>query len=218
MKYLSTLLFLCFYSFSFSQIFGLWEVTQVKVGEESITPIAKWFQLHPDQTYQTGNGGLQNDSGTFTMKDEQLLLTNKEGVVDELGPFSYQFKDGQLSLNRKEMGMDIIVHLTKVTKKPEAPWDLIVGNWNLEKILKNDQEVKMDSEVSYQIRWDRLFFKRENGQESNGIWFIHGHRSEVRLIPNNRTKEDEFWDISFPKAKQMVWQSKDGTQKLYFSK
>ena len=76
----------------------------------------------------------------------------------------------------------------------------------------------MDTEISYQIRWDRLFFKRENGQESNGIWFIHGHRAEVRLIPNNRTKEDEFWDINFPKAKQMEWHSKDGTQKLYFSK
>ena len=108
MKCLSTLLFICFYSFGFGQIFGLWEVTQVKVGEESMTPTAKWFQLHPDQTYQTGNGGLQNDHGTFSMKDQQLLLTNKEGIVDEMGPFSYQFKDGQLSLNRKEMDLSFL--------------------------------------------------------------------------------------------------------------
>lgn len=49
-----------------AQATGLWEVTKVIVGQEEMTPVAKWTQINKDGTFETGNGWLQNGNGTWT--------------------------------------------------------------------------------------------------------------------------------------------------------
>ncbi len=53
-----------------AQLEGLWEVKRVTVGEEVMTPVAKWFDLKDGRVY-SGNGGLRNTLGTYTF-DPQI--------------------------------------------------------------------------------------------------------------------------------------------------
>lgn len=70
-------------------VVGFWEVTEVKVGDQTMTPVAKWTRIHEDGTFQSGNGWLQNSEGTWTFdkKYNHFEANDPNGLVDEFGPF-----------------------------------------------------------------------------------------------------------------------------------
>ena len=74
---------------------GFWRVDKVEVGQETMTPVAKWFRINQDGTYQSGNGWLQNSVGTWTFDKAKNLYvpTEKNGIVDLFGGFEVGVKE-----------------------------------------------------------------------------------------------------------------------------
>ena len=46
-----------------NSIHGLWLVEKVEVGENSMTPVARWTKFNADRTQTSGNGWLQHSNG-----------------------------------------------------------------------------------------------------------------------------------------------------------
>lgn len=215
--YANILLLSSVFAFTFqsnlpAQISGLWLVAEVKVGEETLTPIAKWFELDEEGNYRSGNGWLQNMAGSF-LYDAQAQTVNQtvNGKPDEYGPFSIHLQEENMTWTRTEEGQLVVVSLKKTNILPRAPWDLLPGNWTLEKVEYLGKEVSQKYfEVAPELffRWDRLFFVRgEVSLLTSGIWYIHPHRPELRLISQQGDERDTQWTLSFVdnNDQKMTW-------------
>ena len=178
---------------------GLWEVTKVTVGDEILTPIAKWFDYQPDGSYTSGNGGLQNLLGNWKV-EKGKLFTDNAGKSDGYGPFTLEKTESGILMKRSEDGMDVNVQLSRIKKKPLAPWDLILGSWKLE-------QVEGTEEVSLYFRWDRRFvIKGTVDGLRSGYWYIHPHAPEIRLISAEGDAFDRSCSLQFEdKGKKMTW-------------
>ncbi|MDX1638300.1 MAG: hypothetical protein R3281_10040, partial [Balneolaceae bacterium] len=105
------------------RLVGLWSVTEVEVGDDNMTPVARWTEIDSDGTYRSGNGWLQNAVGTWTYDTVHNTFLPKEtsGVVDEFGPFLVKLAtDTTKTWRRTEEGMEVIVHLQKIDDKPKS--------------------------------------------------------------------------------------------------
>ena len=49
-------------------ILGLWVVKKVKMGDQEMTPIARWMRFNKDSTQTSGNGWLQHSEGSWVFK------------------------------------------------------------------------------------------------------------------------------------------------------
>lgn len=207
-----------------SFIVGLWEVTEVVVGTETLTPTAKWFEFLADGTLSSGNGWGQNYSGSFNYdEDAQELLQASEGAVDEYGAFKVNMEGMSMTWQRIEDDQPVKVTLIKADKKPLAPWDLLVGRWSIDKAEGVDPETGVvKSEYSmrpgtYFFRWDREYRKFDENSErvEAGIWHIGAHAPIITIIPDDG-KPSIKWEISFVDD-QMIWTQKGGaeTMKVY---
>ena len=72
-----------------STIEGLWIVKLVKVGEEEMTPNARWTRFNSDLTQESGNGRFQHSYGTWKLntKSKELTIKNLNGLKDLNAPF-----------------------------------------------------------------------------------------------------------------------------------
>lgn len=175
---------------SAQQPIGLWEVVEVKVGTELMTPQARWTTIHRDGSYQSGNGWLQNAQGHWTYETKSKLLSFKEtnGIIDNFGPFTVEFTDQGMRWLREEEGMIVEVFLKKIEERPKGPADLVVGLWSLE----TDQE---DAQQLLFIRWDRIYIDRSKKGRKTGYWHMHGHRPELTFLPHSKDQNAESWRI-----------------------
>lgn len=181
------------YALTNSPIVGLWEVLQVTVGEETLTPTAKWFKFLSDGTMSSGNGWIQNGQGSYNYdQDVRELLQANSGKVDEYGAFQISIVDNQMTWKRTEDGMAVVVNLVKAAKKPLGPWDLIVGTW------------KTGDERQIRFRWDRIFIDTEREVRLNGVWHIASHHPTLTLFFTGNGEQQ--WKISFA-DEQMIWTS-----------
>jgi hypothetical protein len=185
-------------------LFGLWEMSKVEVGDQTMTPVAKWTQINPDGTYQTGNGWLQNGAGTWTYdkKNNAFEALDPNGIKDEFGPFTVSFLGKNMQWQRMEEGMKVIVTLKPIEQLPKATADRLKGLWDLCQAEKDGQPIlaTIDPEEKQYlfIRWDRIYEERDaEGQESTGYWHIHGHKPELTLLSHNKEKEAESWKVAF---------------------
>ncbi len=211
-----------------SSIVGLWEVTQVTVGIDTMTPKAKWFEFLTDGTLSSGNGWLQNYLGSFNYdEDTQELLQASQGVVDEYSAFQIKIVDKSMTWQRTEEGQPVKISLTRASKKPLGPWDLLVGRWTLEKAEGlNPETGAVVSEYAmrpeaYIFRWDREYrkFDENNERSETGIfWQIGAHSAELSII-SNEGKSTVKWALEFI-DNQMIWIQKGDTEtmKVYFKK
>ncbi len=210
-----------------SPIIGLWEVTEVTVGNDTLTPTAKWFEFLADGTMASGNGWLQNMAGSYNYdQDTQALLQSNQGVVDEYGPFKISISDKSMTWNRTEDGQEVRVSLIQVTKKPLAHWDKIVGRWSIEKAEGIDPAtgvVKTEYSMlpgAYFFRWDRAYrkFDENNKRVESGIWQIGAHAPTLTIISEG-SKTNVMWEVSF-REDQMIWTQTGGaeTMKVYLRK
>lgn len=207
-----------------SSIIGLWEVIEVTVGADTLTPTAKWFDFRTDGTLSSGNGWGQNYLGSFNYdEDTQELLQASQGVVDEYGAFKINIQGESMIWLRTEDDQRVQVTLAKADKKPLAPWDLLVGRWSIDKAERVDPETGVvKSEYSmrlgaYLFRWDREYrkFDEKNEVVETGIWQIGAHAPLLTIISND-AKSSVKWEIEF-RDDRMIWTQKGGaeTMKVY---
>lgn len=185
------------------QIIGFWEIKEVKVGDEIMTPVAKWTKINADHTYQSGNGWLQNAVGTWTydMQNKTFFPKETNGIKDEFGAFNVSFDHNNMIWERTEEGMSVTVTLAPITEMPMSTADQLVGLWDLTKVIKNEQNITSDYDPNDKhyifIRWDRIFVARTpEGTRATGYWHIHGHRPELTLMSHNPDKGIESWRVS----------------------
>lgn len=185
-----------------NQITGLWGVEKVSVGDQEMTPVAKWFRIKEDGTFESGNGWMQNSEGTweYDVQNQSYLPTTKNGLIDEFGAFSVQFEGEKMIWQREEDGMNVNVTLSQLNELPKAPADWVQGLWDLEQILEhaNDITKNFDPDNRYYlfIRWDRIYVQRAaDGERSTGYWHMNGHRPEVTLTSHQEGKQPETWNV-----------------------
>lgn len=185
-------------------VVGLWGVSSVKVGDRTMTPVAKWFKNNSDGTFQSGNGWTQNSIGTWTYDEKTRefnpIATN--GVRDEYGAFTVASFGDSLTLERQEDGMKVIVSLVRIDEMPAAPADQICGLWLLAKVEDLDGNLKGDFDPGQRqfihIRPDRRYRLR-NPDESValGIWYMNGHKPEFTLINDDREIDNLVFTVAF---------------------
>jgi hypothetical protein len=181
---------------------GFWEVEQVKAAGKVVTPVAKWFKINPDGTFQSGNGWLQNAEGTWTFDKTHntFLATERNGLVDKYGAFKVTLNSSQMSWERKEDGDQLVVRLKRIEELPKSPADRLVGVWDLKEMTREGKSEKstFDPQDNYYIfiRWDRIYVERaEDGGKSYGYWHINGHRPELTMISMKDEKSREAWAV-----------------------
>lgn len=204
----AVLLAVIFFSFSLKkpEITGLWEITEVSVGGEIMTPVAKWTKINEDGSFQNGNGWQQNSTGAWTFDHNNQLFQFKPvhgiGFEDEEGVYKVSFKEGKMIWEGEEEGVKIVVSLQRIEKLPMSPGDQLMGLWDLTSVIKDgkDSTAAFDPDNLHylHIRWDKIFAERTpQGERSMGYWFIRGHAPEITLLSFDKHRDHEKWRISF---------------------
>ncbi|WP_420385312.1 hypothetical protein [Roseivirga sp.] len=222
-----SLICICLNSFAQNDLLGLWEVNEVTVGDRQLTPTAKWFLFEKDGTLTSGNGNIENFGGTFEYNSSNKELMHSNGKEpDPYGPFKTRLTDSQMTWERMEDGIKVVVQLSRVDKKPKAPWDLLQGGWQISKSEGVDPEtgkVKSLYDIDkerYFFMWDRAYRKfNSTGQMiETGVWHIGGHSNEVWTISNADNTKTK-WQLSF-EDNVMIWSQKRGNEmiKVHFER
>ena len=204
----AVLLAVIFFSFSVKkpEVAGLWEITEVKAGDEIVTPVAKWTKINEDGSFQNGNGWQQNSTGLWTYDKNnrhfQFKPVHGIGFEDEEGIYKVSFKDGKMTWEGEEEGEKIVVSLERIDKLPMSPGDQLMGLWDLTRVIKDGKDSTAgydpDNQHYLHIRWDKIFAERTpQGERSMGYWFIRGHAPEITLWSFNKQRDHEQWRISF---------------------
>jgi hypothetical protein len=207
---------------SFAQsIVGFWEVTEVTVGSEIKTPVAKWTKVNADGTYQAGNGWLQNSEGTWLYDKQARSYSSSEanGLVDNYGAFKVSFKDSAMIWERQEDGLQVTVKLERIKKLPKSTADFLVGIWNLKEVLRSGQSEKsiFDPQRKHYIfiRWDRIYVERTpEGDKATGYWHINGHRPEITFLSHSERNKSESWSIVVDENELRMTGLSDSTKDL----
>ena len=196
---------------------GLWEIEKVLVGKKQMTPVAKWTRINADGSYQSGNGWLQSADGVWRYDEANsvFVATDSLDVEDEFGGFKLSFDNGNMYWEREEEGMPVKVTLVPIEKLPTAPADYLEGIWDLVEITKADVSILNDFDKANKhrlfIRWDRIYIDIDaQGQRNSGYWHIHGHRSELTLLPHEADKTPESWQIEV-NTKELIMTGKSDT-------
>ncbi|MEL6390864.1 MAG: hypothetical protein AAFQ02_11960, partial [Bacteroidota bacterium] len=182
---------------------GLWVIDLVTVGEDQMTPNARWTRFHADQTQESGNGRFQHSYGTWslTSTSNELTIKNTNGIYDSADPFVVTFKGDQMIWRRTEEGQPVTVHLKRSNQLPETHGDRLLGLWELTEAT-GDGSYFGETDASIQssyifFRWDKRFVIQSQRGRINGVYNAHGHKSEVELIPYGEKLNRDFWRIDF---------------------
>ncbi|MEM7552196.1 MAG: hypothetical protein AAF363_21100 [Bacteroidota bacterium] len=198
-----SLLYACQTQQSKSNFEGLWIVKSVKVGEQEMTPNARWTRFNIDSTQESGNGRFQHSYGTWTYNEEtqRLSIVNENGLEDLNEPFQLKIEGDLMFWNRVEEGQPIEVILERSEKLPETYGDQLLGLWKLQGLEGNgtyfNEEVNPDPSDYMFLRWDKRFVIHSKGKRNTGVYNVHGHRPELELIPYGENHPRSFWRIDF---------------------
>lgn len=214
-------------SFDQTKIEGLWEVSQVNVGEENLTPTAKWFDFQSGGKLFSGNGGKINYRGawTFDPNTNQLMQQNGD-TKDPYGPFTVDLNQQEMTWERFENGVKVTVDLKRVMEIPLAPWDMIIGSWSetsLEesnKITNQTTITDLDQGKSYYFGWDGRYrkFNEDGDRTETGIWHIEAHSSWLWTI-SDADNIKKGWSIDI-QVQTMTWTQEGENEllKIYFER
>ena len=189
-----------------SDITGLWLMSYVTVGEQNMTPVAKWTRINADGTYESGNGWLKNSEGSWSFNENEQTFSPKEknGLEDIYGAFKVSMDEAsdEMTWTREEDGMRVQVTLTRIDEIPQSPADAVRGLWDLESVHQNDEDITgtFDPDNQYYtfIRWDRIYVMRNTeGDRQSGYWHMNGHAPEITLLPHATGAAPESWRIEF---------------------
>lgn len=182
---------------------GLWVVKNVKVGDQEMTPNARWMRFNSDSTQQSGNGWYQHSYGSWSFNNDlqELTVTDLNGTKDPYEPFKVEIENDKMTWSRLEDGDKIVVSLERTQQLPTSYGDQIIGLWKLDKAVGNRAYFSPDSnqESSDYIffRWDRQFVLNTEKGRINGVYNVNGHKPQVELIPYGKEVTRDFWQIDF---------------------
>jgi len=192
-------------------LIGFWEIENVEVGEENMTPVAKWTKINADGTYQSGNGWLQNSKGTWNYDNEnnKYSATDSLDIFDEFGGFIVSFDQKKMFWEREEEGMQVKVTLGPIHELPMATSDYLEGMWQLVDMSEKGQSILEDFENAQEhklfIRWDRMYMKfSPEGKKLTGYWHINGHKPEITLLPHQADENVESWRVEVNKKELIM--------------
>jgi len=188
---------------SAKSIDGLWIVRNVKVGDQEMTPNARWMRFNSDSTQQSGNGWYQHSYGTWTMNNnsQELKVTDTNGTSDPYEAFNVVIENNSMTWTRIEDGEKVVVTLERSEQLPFSYSDQIIGLWKLDKAVGNGTYFapnanKVSSDYIF-FRWDRQFVINSEKGRINGVYNVNGHRPQVELIPYGKDVTRDFWQIDF---------------------
>lgn len=225
-----TLLITALFTLALSQthaqqaVVGFWEVTEVKVGDQIMTPVAKWIRINDNGIFQSGNGWLQHSEGTwlFDEKYNHFEILDPNAFEDEYGPFSISFEAEKMFWMRMEEGMPVTVTLEPIDKLPKSTADNLVGLWDLIAAEKEGTSIvetyDPEDKRNIFIRWDRIYVEwNAEGNRETGYWHIHGHKPEITLFSHQKGKDAESWEVSFERDNLILQGISDGNKSLKLS-
>lgn len=176
---------------------GLWMVTSVQVGDEEMTPNARWMQFHADSTQQSGNGFFQHSYGSWSLNQNKLSTKNTNGLTDSYGPFTISYHADTMRWERIEDEQLVIVKLRRIEELPQTYADQLLGLWKLEQATSSDNyfsESVGPSDYLF-IRWDKRFVLHNDSGRFSGMYHVNGHRPRLIFIPNDEEMERSYWEI-----------------------
>ncbi|MDN3204070.1 hypothetical protein [Algoriphagus sediminis] len=191
-------------------ITGLWEVINVQVGEEEMTPIARWTRINENGTFESGNGWLKSSFGTYDYNEAEksFLPTETEGLQleSEFGAFKVEVMDEEMIWKREENGEPVTVLLSRIDELPKAPADKIIGLWMLTHIKDSgasDTRAIEENELKmFLIRWDRIYREMSMAEgRKTGYWHMNAHRPQVTMLPHTEGDPAESWALAFSPGK-----------------
>ena len=179
---------------------GLWVVEEVKVGEEKMTPVARWTRFNKDHSQFSGNGWTQHSIGTweFDATTKQLRVINTNGYIDPAGPFTVRLEKDRMYWNRTEEGQQVEVTLQRSKEIPASPGDQLLGVWDLERVTESGKDISdiydPENKRYLFLRWDKLFtIQHSPSGRLTGIYRVHAHRPEIEMIFYQQDKPVEKW-------------------------
>lgn len=180
---------------------GLWIVESVIVGEQEMTPNARWMRFNADHSQQSGNGWLQHSYGTWNLNVEtnELSVINKNGIKDPAEPFKVTLEKDRMIWARKEEGQNVEVTLIRSDHLPATYRDELLGLWKLENAAGDGdyfgpEDAKVGKATIF-FRWDGQFVIRSDKGRISGVYNVHSHKPEVELIPYGDNMNRDFWTI-----------------------
>lgn len=204
-----------------NNVIGFWKVASVAVGDENMTPVAKWFRINANGLYQTGNGWLQNGQGNWFYDIENNIYSSTDSldVADEFGGFKVSFQKEKMLWEREEEGMQVKVSLLPIKELPMSPADYLEGIWDLVEITENEESIIHDFDADNRhklfIRWDRIYINfSTEGERLTGYWHIHGHKPEITLLPHQESKKPESWKIEVNKKELLLMGISDSNRTM----
>lgn len=184
-----------------SKIDGLWEVTKVEMGENEMTPNARWMRFNSDSTQQSGNGFFQHSYGTwkFDTEKNELSVNNENTLKDRNPPFTVSFEKDKMIWERTEEGAKVSVYLKPISELPKTYGDEVLGVWKLTDSKGEHPNFRVNYTKSDYLflRWDRKYVIQTDGKKSYGVYSVHGHKPELELIPYGNNIKREFWKIAY---------------------
>ena len=186
-----------------NNIDGLWKVTKVNMGDQEMTPIARWMKFNADSTQTSGNGWLQHSVGTWSFNSDKNLLQveNTNGVQDEFNdPFKVNFSHDNMIWQRKEGEFDVTVTLEKIDNLPTSPANELYGLWKFETITEEGKEVSetlnSNQKAMLFLRWDNTYvlYNYPEG-EKYGMFKTHGHRTQIDMVSYSKVPEFKFYSF-----------------------
>lgn len=192
-----------------NKIIGCWEAIEVTMGNQTMTPVGKWTKIHPNNTFESGNGWIQNSTGKWTFKNDSITMTDTLNVEDPYGGFILSWSGDTMIWQRDEDGERIAVKWRPITQIPMTPLDYIYGNWEM-------TEPASDSFLSYPttlyFRWDRIYKTSSTHTGSpTGYWQVHGHRNRITFIPHDTKQSFVHYTFSLPHSDTLILQSQSDT-------
>lgn len=194
-----------------SKFNGTWVVKNVKVGSDIMTPMGKWVKFQKNHTQTSGNGWVQHTVGTwqFNNKTSQLAFLQTNGFKDEHGPFSLKIGKDEMVWKREEEGQKVEVTLLKTDIIPQAPPDKLLGVWDLEKTIEEEEDISSTYDPNQKrylfLKWDKIFTIQHTPQgRIMGIYKTHGHKQEVQFVYYSDPPKIETWQYEVNENKLVL--------------
>ena len=195
-------------------ISGLWLISKVTVGEQQMTPVAKWTRINANGTYQSGNGWLKSSEGKWTFDESvnAFLAVETSGLDDPYGAFHVHMSDGkttEMTWSREEEGMMVEVKLERIDELPTAPADDVRGLWDLTVVevdgADSTNSIDPDNQHYLFIKWDRTYLERTAaGDRQTGYWHMNGHHPELTFLPHGQENESSRWMVNTNEINTLV--------------
>jgi len=181
-----------------NELDGLWVVQKVTVGKEEMTPNGRWTRFNSDSTQTSGNGWKQHSVGTweYDLADSTLRIVNSNGLHDPYEDFKVEWDGNTMSWERVEDGVNVQVELHRAQKLPMTYSDQLLGLWQVESSEGDEALMNLSGDLLF-IRWDGRFMVNTQEDRIHGVYNVHGHRSELELIPYGDEYPRSFWSVKF---------------------